>query len=174
MLILRQIFSFLELLHKETSSKQLCAGFVLGMFLGFTPTLTLHWFLGVLVLILFRINIGATLLSWSLFKVLAFLADPLFDEAGLYFLTDIPPLNGLWVFLSRVPLFPYSRFNNSIVMGSFLFFLILAVPLFFLSKYLVDQYRQIVVRRVRASIVWRTWTASKLYRLYAKYQELKS
>jgi len=173
MLILKQIFSFLELLHKETATNQLCAGFVLGMFMGFTPMMTLHWFLFLLLMLILRVNIGATMLSWGVFKILAFGVDPLFNSVGLLALADTPPLVPLWVSLSNLPLIPFTRFNNSIVMGSLLISVVLALPLYFLSKTLVVKYREIVVAKIRGSVIWRTWTATKLYRLYAKYQEFK-
>jgi len=173
MVLLRQLFKFFELLHSETSPHQLCAGFVVGMFMGFLPASNLLWLGMVMTLFLFRVNIAAALLSYALFLMVSFFLDPAFDKLGLAILTQAG-LKPLWVTFYNAPLIPFTRFNNTIVMGGLAISLILAVPLFFISRTLILNYREVVVRRFRASIVWRTWTATKLYRLYARYLQFKS
>lgn len=174
MLLLNQLFKFLKLLHSEVGTRQLSAGFVLGMFLGFTPPLTLQWPLFWLILFLFRINIGAAFISYAGFAILSFALDPLFHQCGLWALTEVPALRPLWVQFSLAPLLPYTRFNNTIVLGSFLWALVLSVPLFFLSGILVRRYRETVVARFKATTLFRIWSTSKLYNLYEKYEQLKS
>src|SRR5688572_8724858 len=148
MLILRQIFNFIKLLHSETAPGQLCAGFVLGMFMGFTPIMTLHWVAYVLVLVMLRINIGAALLGFGMFKVLAFALDPLFHSTGLELLR-MESLKPLWVWMFHAPVIPFTRFNNSVVLGSFIVAALAALPLYFLTRILVIKYRVVVVARIK-------------------------
>lgn len=172
-MLLHQFFKFLKLLHSDTSTHQLSAGFVLGMFLGVTPALTLHWFCYFILLLVLRANIGAAMLSWAGFGILAFLLDPVFHKVGLYLLTQVAAVQPLWTTLYQTPLVPFTRFYNSIVMGSLAGQLLLAVPLFWISGVLIKKYRLVVVSRFKGTWMFRAWKASKLSDLYDKYQEFR-
>lgn len=173
MLVLRYLFKFIQLLHSENSPNQLCWGFVVGMFMGFTPTLTLHWFGYVVLLFILCINMGAAFLGFALFGILAFVLDPLFSSIGLFVLTEVEALVGLWTWAYHMPILPYTRFNNSIVMGSFIVAFLMAAPLFYFSRIGILRYRDTVVTRIKQSHFARSVMATKLYRLYVKYRELK-
>ena len=174
MFFLKQLFEFLKLLHAENSTGQLACGVVLGMYLGFTPVTTLHWYLYWVVLFLFRINIGAACLAWAVFKATSFGLDPLFHSVGMWALTDLPALKPLWVLGTRMDVVPYTRFNNSIVMGSFLTAAACSLPVGLATVFLIRRYRSLVVARFKTTWLWRAWSGSKLYNLYAKYQEFKN
>ena len=174
MAILHQFFKFLQMLHSETSTHQLSGGFLLGMCMGFTPTLTLHWFLYLVLLLMLRANIGAAMLSWALFKVLAFALDPMFHAVGLFALTQAPAITPFWASLYHAPIVPFTYFYNTIVMGSLIVQLAAAIPFFLLSGFLIKKYRQVVVARFKATWLFRAWKASKLSTLYDKYQQYKS
>ena len=171
MFVIKQIVKFLELLHSETSRNQLSAGLVMGMFMGLTPMFTLHWMLYWVVLFIFRFNIGAAFLSYGIFKLFSFGFDPAFHKIGMAVLSS-PSLKSLWLFLYNAALLPYTRFNNSVVMGSLVISLLAAVPLFFLFNVLIKKYRDTVVARFKTTWLFRAWKASGLYSLYAKYHQV--
>lgn len=173
MLILRQILKLIELLHKETGEKQLASGFVLGVFMGFTPFSSLFWAFYVLVLVLFRANIGAAMLSFGAFKIVSFALDGVFDRLGVILLSS-EGLRGLWTTLFHWPIIPFTRYNNSVVMGSVVVSLLLSAPLFFLSVFLIRTYRRQIVARIQGTWIWKAWKASKLYSLYEKYEQFTS
>ena len=173
MFVLNQLVKFLKLLHTETSTNQLASGFTLGMFMGFTPFLTLHSFAYWFLLLILRINIGAAFIAFAFFKMWAYAFDQYFHRIGLHILTEEPSLKGLFTQLFNMPVVPYTRFYNSIVMGTFATSVVVAIPFFFLTKILIIKYRTVVVARVKTTWLWRMWSGSKLYGLYSKYEELR-
>ncbi len=170
-LLLKQIFGFFKLLNSDTGTYQLAVGLTLGMFLGFSPFLSLQTLLVLLVLFFFRIQIGAAFLSAFFFKFVAFLIDPLADHLGRAVL-ESGSLRPLWVSLYNMPIIPFTRFNNSIVMGSFIVALVLAIPIFFVFKNLIIRYRETVVARFKQTKFWKIFAASKFYNWYSTYNKL--
>lgn len=172
MLLLNQLFKFFKLIHSETSTRQLSMGFGLGMFIGLTPLFSLCQVIFWLLFLTVRINLGATFISIALFKMVAILADEALNTIGLQVLR-LDALEPLWTVLYNSPVVPYSFFYNSVVMGSLITSTLLAVPLYYFSGYLITQYRVTVVRRFKATWLFRAWMSSKLYSIYVKYTEFK-
>jgi uncharacterized protein (TIGR03546 family) len=170
-LLLKQIFSFIKLLNSDTGTNALAAGVVCGMILGFTPAFSLQTLLVFILLFLFRIQIGAAFLAAFFFKFGAFLLDPLFDSVGRWAL-QIEGMKELYTSLFNMPIIPYTRFNNSIVMGSAIVSIVMAPIVFVLSKILIIKYRKTVVERFKETKIWKAVKATYFYKWYAKYDEL--
>ncbi len=170
-LLLKQIFNFFKLLNSDTGTYQIASGLTIGMFLGFSPFLSLQTLIVLLVLFFFRIQFGAAFLAAFFFKFIAFIIDPLADILGRVVL-EAESLREIWVMLYNMPIIPFTRFNNSIVMGSFLVALILALPIFFLFKSFVIKYRETVVFRFKQTKFWKLFTATKFYNWYLTYDKL--
>jgi uncharacterized protein (TIGR03546 family) len=71
-----------------------------------------------------------------------------------------------------MPIVPLTRFYNSIVMGAGIISIVLAVPVYFLSKKLILKYRATVVARYQNTKFWKALKATKVYGMYSKYTEL--
>lgn len=170
-LLIRQIISLIQLLHSENGTAQIAWGLVLGLFLGFSPLLSLQAMFVLLILLFFRIQFGAAFLSAFFFKFIAFLIDPAADALGRWVL-EMDGLRPLWTKMYNVPLLPYTRFNNSIVMGSFLVALILAPLFYFLFTKLIIKYRTHIVHRFEQTRLWKSLKATKAYDYYRKYDDL--
>ena len=170
--LLNQVFQFFRLLNSEKGTNQIAAGIACGLILGLTPVFSLQTLLVVFLLFFFRIQIGAALLSATFFAIPAWLMDPLFDRIGGFFL-EIPSLKPTWTELYHAPIIPLTRFNNSIVMGSGVVALALVVPMFFLAKKLVGTYREKVVAKFETTRFWKALTATRFYKWYLKYEDLK-
>ena len=169
-LILKQLFSFIKLLNSDTGTISLAAGMTCGFILGMTPVLSLHSLLIFLVLFFFRIQIGAALVMAFFFKFIAFILDPLFHWAGSKVL-EIDSLAGVFTTLYNMPIIPYTRFNNSIVMGSFVITFALAPFVFILSQILILKYRETVVARFKETKAWKVIESTKFYQWYYKYDQ---
>jgi uncharacterized protein (TIGR03546 family) len=102
----------------------------------------------------------------AVFTPLGFLLDPLFDRIGLALL-EAPGLRGLWTDWYNIPLLPYTNFNNSVTLGSIIFWVIAAVPVFFLSKRGIVHYRATYGERVLNSRFMKGLKASKVYNVYS-------
>jgi uncharacterized protein (TIGR03546 family) len=135
-----------------------------------TPAFSLQSVLVFICIFLFRIQIGAALISAFFFKFVAFLLDPVFHITGAAVL-ELPALKGLFTTLYNMPVIPYTRFNNTIVMGSAVIS-ILCIPLvFFGSRQLVEKYRATVVARFKDTKFWKALQATSLYKWYYKYDQ---
>jgi uncharacterized protein (TIGR03546 family) len=170
-LLLKQIFNLIRLLHSENGTTQIAWGLTLGTFLGFSPFFSLQTFLILIVLLIFRVQFGAAFLSAFFFKFVAFLIDPIADILGRYVLEAVT-VRDLWTTLYNIPLVPYTRFNNSIVMGSFFFALLISPFMYWGFQYLIRKYRDHVVKRFENSKAWKAFKASKFYVWYMKYDDL--
>jgi uncharacterized protein (TIGR03546 family) len=167
--LLKLIQSLFDALHSEGTPGQLAAGIVLGSFLGLTPLLNLHN-LGVFALLmLLNVSFAGGMLGWALFVPVGFLLDPLFDWMG-HGLLLAPALRPMWTSLYNMPIVPLTNFNNTIVLGSFVFALVFAIPLFVATRWAVARYRVTVGARVRQSKLYRALTASKLFNVYKMFR----
>jgi uncharacterized protein (TIGR03546 family) len=171
-LILKQLFAFIKLLNSDTGNISLAAGMTCGFILGMTPALSLHSLLIFIILFFFRIQIGAALLMAFFFKFVAFLLDPVFHSIGGKVL-EIESLQNLYTSLYNMPLIPFTRFNNSIVMGSAVITFALSPIVFLLSQFFIVKYRQIVVARFKETKIWKAVEATKFYQWYYKYDQYK-
>jgi uncharacterized protein (TIGR03546 family) len=116
------------------SHLQLTLSMLWGSWLGLTPTLvTLHSIVLLLSLVIIRMPLlllGMTaLLCWGLGFVGL---DALIDAVGTALLRQ-DSLRDVWTSLYNMPVVPWTRFNNSMVLGSFVLGSVLLPLWIFLS-----------------------------------------
>ncbi|HEY6090935.1 MAG TPA: TIGR03546 family protein [Gemmatimonadales bacterium] len=167
--IIKLIQSLFGALHSEGTPGQLAAGIALGSFLGLTPLLNLHNAVIFAALVLLNVSFAGGLLGWAVFIPVGFLLDPLFDWIG-HGLLMAPGLRGLWTSLYNMPIMPLTNFNNTVVLGSVVFTVLFAVPLFFAARYGVTRYRATLGERVRQSRFYKAVMASKAYNVYKMFR----
>lgn len=169
--LLKQIFAFIKLLNSDTGTNQIAAGIACGLILGFSPVFSLQTVLVIFLLFFFRIQIGAATMSAVGFKLIAYIIDPAADIVGQKVL-EKESLLPLFTTMYNMPIIPFTRFHNSIVMGSGIVAIILAPFVFFLSKMLVNKYREKVLAKFKETKFWKFVKATSFYKWYAKYEEL--
>lgn len=169
-LILKQLFSFIRLLNSDTGNISLAMGMTCGFILGMTPVLSLHSLIIFLIIFFFRIQIGAALVTAFFFKFVAFLLDPIFHFVGSKVL-EIESLNGFFTTLYNMPIIPFTRFNNSIVMGSAVVTFTLSPFVFIFSQRMIIKYRETVLARFKTTRFWKAVEATKFYQWYYKYNQ---
>lgn len=172
-LILKQLFNLLKLLNSDTGTTSICFGVVCGLILGFTPAFSPQTIFVIVVLLFFRVQAGAAFVSAFFFKIPAHLFDFIFHEVGKSIL-EIESLVGVYTTLYNMPIVPFTKFNNTVVMGSFMVALILSPFIFFLSKFLINKYRKTVVERFKKTKFFKALKATSLFKWYAKYDQLYS
>lgn len=163
--MLKTIAKFLKILNSDAEPGQISLGFAFAMIAGFTPLMSLHNLLVLLLILFLRVNLSSFLLGLALFSTLAFALDPLFHQIGLAILT-LPALSDLWTALYNSALWRLERFNNSIVMGSLIVSLALFVPMVLVGNVLVRRYREHVLQWVMRTRVMQAFQASKLFGYY--------
>lgn len=171
---LKIIKDLLAILREGQTPRQVAAGFALGSIVGFSPAFTLQGAVVWLLILLFDVNLGAAILAFTLCSLCAYLLDPAFHWLGYQVLTGIDGLRPLWTALYNAPVAPLTRFNNTVVMGSFVCAMILALPLYFGFKHLVIAYRKTVGARVQKMKLYQVIKHSSLVQWYTKIRDLTS
>ena len=163
--ILKLVQSLIKTLHSEGTPAQIAAGMALGAALGLSPLMSLQNFAIFCLLFLLNVSFGAALLAWALATPVGFLLDPLFDSLGRTLL-EHPALKPLWTSLTNIPVIPFTNFNNSVTLGSFVVWAVLFTPLYFTLRFLVIRYRETLGEKVRQSKFYQALSASQVYNVY--------
>ncbi|MBK8575035.1 MAG: TIGR03546 family protein [Elusimicrobia bacterium] len=135
--------------------------------IGLTPKGSLHNAIVVLFIFFLPVNKSASLVAAALFSLIAYLMDPMFNRVGEFLLT-LSPLHGFWTALYNTPVVPWTRFNNTLVLGSLTVALALFVPIFVGSVWAVTKYRERVVAIASKWKLFQIMKVSKIYLLYEK------
>ncbi len=168
--LLKLLQSLIKTLHSEGTPGQVAAGIALGSVLGLTPVMNVHNLLIAAVILVLNVSIGGALLGWAIFLPLGFALDPVFDRVGRQLLLETPALEPMWTAWFNTPVLPYTNFNNTIVLGSFVTWLVLALPIYFAARHGVARYRATLGERVRRSRFYNAVTASKAYNVYTWFR----
>lgn len=169
-LLLKQIFGLLKLLNSDTGTNQIAAGVAAGFILGMSPMLSLQTIILLTLCLFFRVQLGMMFISAFFFSFVAFILDPVFDQFGRFIL-ELGGLSATWTMLYNMPLVPFTRFNNSIVMGAGVVGVILFPFIFVGSRFLVRKYREKVVERLKDTKLWKAVKATSLFQWYYKYDK---
>ncbi len=140
MFIVNIIRKILKILQTDISPVQIAFGAVMGVFFGLVPGLLMKCIIFILIMVL-RVNIGAAFISSAVFAILAFGLDPLAGKIG-YFILNLNLLVPLWTSFYNMPIVPFTKFNNTIVMGNIIMSFILIAPVYFASKKFIVYYRE--------------------------------
>lgn len=168
--LLKLLRSLIKTLHSDGSPNQIAAGIALGAALGLTPIVNAHNLVVLLLLAVLNVSFAAGLFAWALFVPAGFLLDPLFDRLGRWLLVDAQVLRPLWAWMDNVPGLALTNFNNTVVLGSVVGWLLLFVPLFVAARVGVIRYRATIGERVRQSRFYKTLQASQLYNVYTWFR----
>jgi uncharacterized protein (TIGR03546 family) len=170
MLLLKFLQSLVKSLNSEGTPGQVAAGIALGAVFGLTPLMNPHNLVLFGLAIVLNVSFPGVLLGWAAFVPLGFALDPVFDVLGRALLVDVGALRPLWTWAYNTPIVALSNFNNSVVLGSFIVWLLSLVPLFYLMRWLVTKYRATVYARLQRTRVFQLVKASKLYNVYTLFR----
>jgi uncharacterized protein (TIGR03546 family) len=171
MLLINLIARIIAVLRSAATPGQIAVACMLGMVAGLTPSIIITVLI-MLLLIIFNVNMTAGLLSVALFKLAAFAADPLLHSIGYRLLAGTPQLNSLWTTLYNTPFVPLTRFNNTVVIGSFATALVLMLPLFFAVRWFVIEYRGKYDEKIQNLKVVRYLKTLKMFQLYGRLKKI--
>ncbi len=170
--VLQLIAKIIKILRSQGTPGQVSAGFAFGMCLGLIPWNTLHSFLIWIIVIILNVNFGAVFLGIALFGSVAYIFDPFLHSLGYKILVEFDFLRPTWVSLYQAPVVPFTRFYNTVVMGSTVISILLFVPVYLSSKWLVKNYREKVDPHIQKLPIIKVVKASKIYQLYEKIKSL--
>jgi uncharacterized protein (TIGR03546 family) len=129
------------ILNSDASTKQVTVGFCMGLFMGFSPVLSLQGLILLLLVMCLRINLGMFMLTWSVVALLSVLLRPLTLGLGEGLLNHAE-LIPLWQAIYSSNLVQLTFFNHTRVMGetaTALALLPIATPLFYIG---IKKYRE--------------------------------
>jgi uncharacterized protein (TIGR03546 family) len=164
--LLKLLQSLVKTLHSDGTPAQIAAGVALGTALGLTPIANVHNVVVFVLLAVLNVSFGAGMLAWAAFVPIGFMLDPLFDRIGRLLLVETPSLRPLWTTWDNTPGLALTNFSNTIVLGSVVAWLLLAAPIFALSRLAVIRYRATIGERVRRSHLYKAITATQVYSVY--------
>ncbi len=162
----------LKALNADVSPSEVAGGFVLGVFLGLSPTFSLHNLLIVTLIIILKVNISAAIFSALVFGIVGYAFDGLSHQLGRALLMSAP-LEGVWSFFYNTPLLALARFHNTVVLGSVVISLILLMPMYIYGKKFVVYYRRDLSHKVEKMKIYKIVKSSKIYKFYMKVQKFK-
>jgi len=174
MIWLKIISKFIKAFRSGETPRQIALGFCFGFLLALMPFWTIQSILIFVLLILLNINLAAGTVAFLLTTILflSYLLDPIFHNIGYFFITGITFLQGFWEWVYNTPAGALSRFNNTVVMGSFVGGLILTIPVYYGITKLVVAYRSGLEERIKKLKVVQVVTGSKIYKMYEKIRDI--
>jgi uncharacterized protein (TIGR03546 family) len=168
--LLKLLRSLVKTLHSDGSPGQIAAGIALGAALGLTPIANAHNLLVLLLLAVLNVSFAAGILAWGVFVPVGFMLDPVFDRIGRWLLVDVEGLRPLWTSMDNMPGLALTNFNNSVVLGSVVAWVLLFLPIYFATRIGVVRYRATIGERVRQSRFYKALEASRLYNVYTWFR----
>ena len=130
---------------RDYSVDQMAVGLTLGVALGLTPLVSLHNLVFLAAPIVLRLSLSTFLMAWICSIPVGFLLDPVFHRLGSALLSS-ESLTPLWIQAANAPLVPLTGFNNTVTLGSLVFWFAAAVPLFLLGRRGIATYRSSLER----------------------------
>ncbi len=121
------------------SSHQIALGVALGMMIGLIPKDSLLPYGVALLALLTNANLLSLIVSTLIFSQLSPLLDPITHPLGAWILT-FDPLESIWISLYQTPIVPWTRIENTVVMGTLMLGILLAIPVYSLSYRLYEKF----------------------------------
>jgi uncharacterized protein (TIGR03546 family) len=168
--LLKLLQSLVKTLHSDGTPAQIAAGIALGSALGLTPIANAHNLIVVLLLAVLNVSFAAGLLAFAVFVPVGFMLDPLFHKLGRVLLMETPALRPLWTAMDNVPGLALTNFNNTVVLGSVVTWLVLFLPIYFAARVGVVRYRETLGKKVMNSRFYKALQASKIYNVYTLFR----
>tara|TARA_R110000868_G_scaffold179802_3_gene420118 strand:+ start:13171 stop:13677 length:507 start_codon:yes stop_codon:yes gene_type:complete len=166
--VLTIIAKLIKLLNSNANPSQLALAVCFAAAMGLTPLSAPHNILLLFLLLLLRINLSLFLLSWGFFTFIAYVFDPVSHSIGLTLL-QADSLQSLLQQLYNNNVWRFLGFNNTLILGSSVVSLLIAIPLFFLSRLLIIKYRSHLLQRVSQSRLGLWLKGGKIYNTYQTF-----
>jgi uncharacterized protein (TIGR03546 family) len=162
------IIKLINILNKDASPREIAGGMALGFIAGMTPLASLHNLVVLFLMIVLRVNITAGIFAVGVFSGVAYIFDPLSNKIG-YALLTLPALKAFWTSLYNMPVINWSRFNNTLTLGSLVLSLVLFYPVLIALRWAVVKYREKVMAKIAKWRILTIWKGSSLYNLYSRF-----
>lgn len=133
MFLLRPFRLFFKALVVDATPSQMAFGLAFGVLVGLVPKGNLLAIGLMMLLCSLRVNLGVGLATVFVTTWAGMLLDPMTHRIGEFLLKN-ETLKPLWETMYDTALLPWTDFNNTVVLGSFVVGAGAFVPLYFLSR----------------------------------------
>ena len=176
MIVIKYLFKFLKALNSNAAAGQVALGMAFGMALGFIPVSALHWWVILILMYITNSNLAAGAVFTAVFKIAGAALGAVFDSTG-YAVLSSPGLENFFTGLYNMPLVPFTRYYNTVVMSTTIISLILFVPAFFIFRAAVKSYRTGVRDKMAETKAFKTFMkvplVGKIVKLYNKVDSVR-
>lgn len=153
MFLLKPLRLIFRALSEDNTPAQMALGFALGLMIGLVPKGNLIAVSLMIILGVLRVNLGVGMLTAFFVSWISPFFDFVTHSIGQMILS-IESLSPFWTDLYNMPIVPWTKFNNTVVMGSFALGAALLVPSFLISRPIFAKYAPDWTERLQK---WRVW-----------------
>jgi len=160
--MIKGIAKLILALNGNVSKTQIAAGFAWGVLLGLVPAGNAFWIVLFLLSFFFTHHHGGKIAALAILKIILPLLAVQIDKLGWYIL-HIDSLRPFFTSLYNMPFVPFTRFNNTLVMGGLASGIILWLPVFFLFVAIIPFYRNTIGPKIKNSKIVKTIAGFPLF-----------
>lgn len=142
--MLGAIVKLFKSLNANSHPGEIAHAVCLGVLLGLMPKNNALWYILTVFILFLRINKGALILFTALFTLVSPAFDSLLDTIG-YAILMFPKAVPVFRMLLDIPFAAFTKFNNTIVMGSIALALAAYIPLYVLARLFIKLWRTFVI-----------------------------
>jgi uncharacterized protein (TIGR03546 family) len=154
----------LAVFNANVRPSEIAGGIALALLAALVPAGNLLWFGLLLVVFIVKVNQAIFFVFLAIFKLIAFIFDPALDALGYVILTT-PALQNLFIEMANTPLVPWTRYNETLVMGGLVGGILAFIPTVVLSILLIKVWRN----KLHALLV-----NSKIYKAFMSWPVISS
>lgn len=162
MFILKQLIKLIRLLHADEGSFSLALGLSLSLFPGFAGFASILGALTLLIVLLFRVQMGAYFLGYFFFSLLSLPLTKLCNQIGYSLLTNTS-LEPTWTVLYQWPVMHWLKFNHTLILGGQVVALVISIPAFFVFYALIEKYKQTVVQKLKGTKLYKNFVRTTFF-----------
>jgi len=165
--LLKGIAKLVLALNGNIKKSQIASGIAWGVLLGLVPAGNFFWIVLLIVSFFFRHNHGAKIFGMAVIKCFAPILVYQVHALGEWILY-IEALKPFFTSMYNMPFVPFTKFNNTVVMGGLASGVILWLPIFALFMFLIPLYRNHLAPKIRESKLIKTIVKFPLFKLVEK------
>lgn len=140
-------------LNSNSHPGEIAHGVALGVIMGMIPKDNALWYILFILFFFIRINKAIYLLITLAVSLCVESLDMLLDYIG-YQVLVLEPAIPVYRKLLDIPFVAFTKFNNTVVMGSLVAGLVLYIPVYIISRLLVKLWRVVLAPKITASKLW--------------------
>ena len=155
----------LNALNSENSTRQIALAIALAFLYGLSPIVSLQAFFILFFVLLVKVHLASFILAAGVFKGVSYGLTGIAINIGEYLLTT-DTLSGVFNTLYQYDIFKLAHLHHTYNLGSLVLGVLIAIPLYFVSKLLIEKYRQHIKAYFEQLRIVKALKATKVYTLY--------